>query len=264
MTTAQTMKTAQNLVSENSTKTERKLKPTAISLPINDLLFSTKNRKLNHKNINNLKKSIAESGLKHPITVNEDKVIIEGHHRVYVCEELGHTQIFVHVVANLTDDDIVNFNHQQKKWDKNDFIQVFDNEWVKEHEAVSVSVTSLEKMLGISKNKITTENINPETLKDYKNVLEFIENIWTPIFENAEGKGKGKGKNRFLPECTFELVSTKKFDNERLISQIVKNWEAVNAPKSTRDIKMAIVKAYNKSIRDDTLKMRIDQDGNLM
>lgn len=42
-----------------------------------------------------LKHSIDDMGLLHPIIINEDNVILDGHHRFKICEELGIKPIFV-------------------------------------------------------------------------------------------------------------------------------------------------------------------------
>jgi ParB-like chromosome segregation protein Spo0J len=41
-----------------------------------------------------LKNSIKEEGLHLPITINQNGVIIDGHHRYRICEELGIEPIF--------------------------------------------------------------------------------------------------------------------------------------------------------------------------
>ena len=45
--------------------------------------------KLSSEEFEALKKSIREEGLHYPIIVNQDKIVLDGHHRLRVCKELG-------------------------------------------------------------------------------------------------------------------------------------------------------------------------------
>jgi hypothetical protein len=41
------------------------------------------------KDYERLKKSIKEYGLEYPIVINQDHVVLDGHHRLHACHELG-------------------------------------------------------------------------------------------------------------------------------------------------------------------------------
>ena len=80
------------------------------------------NRDPRQSHLNKLEKSIKANGLQVPIILNEDKQIIDGQHRYWVCQKLGYTIPYViKPTINELEEDILEINKNQVGWNTIDY-----------------------------------------------------------------------------------------------------------------------------------------------
>lgn len=90
------------------------------------------NRKLNSVNYGKLLRSMKEEQLIIPICVNEKYEVIDGQHRLKVCEELN-LPVYFYVLEGYTLSQMKRANLVSANWKKDDFLNAYVNEGQKDY-----------------------------------------------------------------------------------------------------------------------------------
>jgi ParB-like nuclease domain len=94
------------------------------------------NRDVDEGHLNTLRKSFEENGNLtkiDPVLVNEKKEVIDGQHRVILCEELG-LPVYYMVVPGLTVADARSMNVAQKTWNARDYAKSYAESGMKAYQ----------------------------------------------------------------------------------------------------------------------------------
>lgn len=98
----------------------------------NQFIFNEKNREISPKNVRDIKNSILEVGFikQRPILINEENLIIDGHHRFLALKELQ-MPICYEVENKISLKEMILLNSSQRSWTLSDFIYLYAKENIK-------------------------------------------------------------------------------------------------------------------------------------
>jgi hypothetical protein len=85
------------------------------------------NRKINPMNYLKLYRSMKEEQLKIPICINENNEVIDGQHRLRVCEELG-LPVYYYILHGYSISQMKRANLVSANWKKEDFLNLYVNQ----------------------------------------------------------------------------------------------------------------------------------------
>lgn len=261
----QIQSTNQMVAAYNAKDEDLILQQTSILLPISILINASTNRPLKPKRIKELLVSIPANGLKHPITVNEYGLIIEGHHRVQVYKELGYEAIEANVRAGLTEDDVADFNNDQETWSLEGYLHSRKNLWAAEYNSVGLPANVVIIAMGYTRTKVKEATIVP-TEEQFERFEYIKDNIWIPIYEKVTKTPNSVKAMRSTPICLWKFAAVEGVNNERLVSQVVKEWVEINRYGKVPDIMQAIANAYNKNLRanSEIKPIHVDHKGKIV
>lgn len=246
-----------------TTETKPKYKTSSIILPIDDIRPSRTNREIKQNRLGKLRKSIKESGLKSPLLINENGLLIEGHHRLYLLKEMGYESVEVFVKEGLTEEDVPEYNSiTVGSWTNVDFQIVRGNSWVSEYDSVGLSPTNVGSMLKITSTRLKSEKVDPSESPMYSHFNYFVEKVWTPIFNRLQEKRLKP--NRTTPLSVWEVSFMEGLDLDRLANQVVAHWDKINSYSKQSDISKQISAAYNHCLRKKNPLMYVDMNGKLI
>lgn len=208
-------------------------------IKLEEIVILKRLRNINRDDIAPLKDSIQKNGLLHPITINQNKVLIAGHHRYTACEELNLETILCKIV------DIEDENKM--------------------------------KLMEIDENLMRTEIHYLDLSEQLKLRKEIYERLYPETVVGASGRGRKKNKKSFVDDVTEKINKNKSSIYNLLdISNSLTNDEKIIIKKlnlTQSDAKLLIkkeqadrkalldtMKNYNLNLKDAIKYLRNDRN----
>lgn len=200
-------------------------------------------RKREPKDLTALKQSIRDLGLINPITINKQKVLIAGYHRLLACKEMGWLEI-----------PAITINYDNLK---SELAQIDEN-------IVRNPLTVLENAEQLTRRKQIYETLHPETkaesIRDYNLKQNSPDSkVWSPVkpvtFVNDAASKTGKSKSsihQFIQigsSLTKEIIEmlkgTPMEDNLSELMALIK----IETPEKQKELIEKVLNGQAKSIR---------------
>ena len=214
------------------------------------------NRKLDAKKFRRLRKSIQEHGgllPEWPIVCRRDEKaklwVIDGHHRLYLAEELGYPVHYVVRDAKAAAVDVAMINSAQRPWGIRDYAECFAEQGMKEYQEVldfaDAHHIAVGKAAALLAGTISFGNVDgPFKTGAFRvNDREWAERV-ASIYSPLAGMAACLRTARFLEAC-MAVGRVEKFDTKRLVRAAERCREKLQ-PYATRDAYLDMIEeVYN-------------------
>lgn len=216
-------------------------------MKINEIKINAGRRKVDSQKVKELAESIKELGLLNPVTINEDKTLIAGMHRLEACKLLGHEEIKVNkinlsfLLAELAeiDENLV----------RNDLHWLEQDNQLKKRKEIYEKLHPETKNGGDRKSdkserenrvlKTFSEDTAEKLGQSQRTIQEsiqradkFSEEIEEQIVELGITKTEGTDLARFEPEQQFKIIKEKKQNTDLDFKSIIKKAKEIKKQKA--------------------------------
>jgi len=226
------------------------------------------NRKIDAINVKRLTESIKKNYLPTTIIVNEFLEIIDGQHRLEVCKNLG-LEVTFKIIPGLRLKDVHMYNSNQKTWSKLDYAISYAEAGIKPYldllefmkEYPDFNLGSCENLLtntfdganevadrlgvGCGRRKAYQNGELQISLEDkirgYQMAAEIMR--YKPYFK--------KFNSGVFVKTMISLFRNKKFDNDRMVSQVAKNPTMLVQCSTVKLYKLLLHDIYNAGKRQE-------------
>jgi len=166
-----------------------------------------------------LREDIECRGVRYPIVVTQDLIIVDGHHRWAIAEELGITADVPVIVVPFDSHEAAEAEAIALNIDRRPFTrEERDRHILRMRELLGMTQQEVADRFGLSRRRvgqIETDSSMEETSKEESDPLE------TAKAKTAAGRGKGRGAYRFTPPESAAVQS----EIERLAAVGLKQYE---------------------------------------
>ncbi|HSH52361.1 MAG TPA: ParB N-terminal domain-containing protein [Bacteroidales bacterium] len=215
------------------------------------------NRRFEPSLLSVLRKSIKEYGQQMPILVTKSGLIVEGHHRLKVCEQESISVYFIE--SDLTDEQafelLREINVNQRQWSTKNLIDYYAGRGNENY----VKAVSLAKEYGIRPNIIANslgeKGIGTKDIKEGKLILrdedllrKFLEYHKTFSFLPVQ-------KQSYFIQSLFQTWSNPKVNEQRLRKQIIKNKELFELSVKKSVCVKRMKEVYNHNLKKESSKI---------
>ncbi|MDD4893605.1 MAG: ParB/RepB/Spo0J family partition protein [Candidatus Rickettsiella isopodorum] len=221
------------------------------------------NRNLNPVNLRNLKKAIENKNMLsfHPIIVNKDYYVIDGHHRLQVATDLNLPVYFLveeNVDKNQAYEHIITANVNKKSWTLEDFIHLYVK---KDHNPNYIEFADMLEILqlkpkaligliiGASSSKLIHEMKRgefklPENIEMYRKVTDAYFQFSNFAFDRKI-KPVSMFSNHYFTNSFRMLLLDERFDLETFFIKLEHRWFDLRPQPNAKEWLKLLLSIYN-------------------